>query len=572
MAFRTSLRSSLFASALSLGLGFGCGTEEARVISSCPPGSRDTGYGCAYDQRVAVNSVGYLPDRVKRATVPVQVDSFQVRDAAGGIVYEAAAIGPTMDQDEQTLWVLDFTEVRQPGEYYVSVQGPTPYLDSVHFEIGEDVYDSLLHILMLGMTGQRCGSAVGFTWNGTRYSHPACHLDDASLELVEGAPGTRDGTGGWHDAGDYGKYTVNGAFASGMMLLAWEHFPERLVGRAFDLPEAGDEVPDYLDENRVNLDWLLKMQNADGSVVHKLTALDFPGFVSPVGDYAERYFSDWSSAGTADFVAVMAQAARVYEPVDPEFAAVCLAAARRSFDFLKDHPEEHSPVVLPFKQMQYVTSDPDDRAWGACELWETTGDEDALVECEVGIAGQHPATSWDWSGLGSLAVYTYVLSRRSDRDRRDPELVLERASEITSVADTMALVANENPWGLASRGNRYWGINGVYARMVLGLRAAYMLEPKPEYLDAATQQIDHLLGRNYSSRSQVTGIGYAPPAHPHHRPSAADGIDLPWPGLLIGGAWPDPWSWTDVVDDAKTGENAINWNAALIYAVAGFVR
>ena len=30
-------------------------------------------------------------------------------------------------------------------------------------------------------------------------------------------------------------------------------------------------------------------------------------------------------------------------------------------------------------------------------------------------------------------------------------------------------------------------------------------------------------------------VGYAPPVHPHHRPSAADDVTAPWPGLLVGG-------------------------------------
>ncbi|HSY39846.1 MAG TPA: glycoside hydrolase family 9 protein [Polyangia bacterium] len=34
--------------------------------------------------------------------------------------------------------------------------------------------------------------------------------------------------GGWHDAGDYGKYVNNGAFSAGMLLAAWEHFQPTL--------------------------------------------------------------------------------------------------------------------------------------------------------------------------------------------------------------------------------------------------------------------------------------------------------------------------------------------------------
>ncbi len=554
-----------------------CSSSDVEVADRCPPFARDTGFGCVFDPRVAVNSVGYLPDRVKRATVAAEVSSFQVRDPSGATVFEGSPIGPVTTRVatgvDQDVWVLDFTEVEEPGDYTITVEGPAPFTESPRFSIGEDVYDPLLHVLMLGMTGQRCGTEILFTWEQTTFYHGACHLEDASLELVGGGDAHRDGTGGWHDAGDYGKYTVNGAFASGMMLLAWEHFADRLAGRAFDLPETGDAVPDYLDENRFNLDWLLTMQNEDGSVSHKITPLNFPGMIGPTADVETRYFSDWGSAGTGDFVAVMAQAARIYEPVDEAFARECRTAAEKAFLFLQEHPDLHKPDQSRFTQMQYNTrGDNDDRAWGACELWETTGAESALADCEARIADMAPATNWDWDDLGSLAVYAYVLSRREDRDRRDPTLVAAKAADIVKVADAMVAAAEANPWGLAYTGGRYWGVNGIYARTVIGLRVAHLLDPKPAYLDAATQQIDHLLGRNHYARSQVTGIGFGPPLQPHHRPSSADAAAQPWPGLLIGGAQPNANSWKDDSTDATTGENAINWNAALIYAVAGFVR
>jgi endoglucanase len=42
----------------------------------------------------------------------------------------------------------------------------------------------------------------------------------------------------------------------------------------------------------------------------------------------------------------------------------------------------------------------------------------------------------------------------------------------------------------------------------------------------------------------------------------------PWPGYLAGGSWPQPADWFDVQEDYKTNEIAINWNGALIYALA----
>jgi hypothetical protein len=40
---------------------------------------------------------------------------------------------------------------------------------------------------------------------------------------------------------------------------------------------------------------------------------------------------------------------------------------------------------------------------------------------------------------------------------------------------------------------------------------------------------------------------------------------------LVGGPWPKPTDWLDDKDNYKTNEIAINWNGALVYALAAFV-
>ena len=68
---------------------------------------------------------------------------------------------------------------------------------------------------MLGMYGQRCGQAVSIQLGDDHWSHKACHRNDAYLNFLTGETTKKDSTGGWHDAGDYGKYVTNGAFSAG---------------------------------------------------------------------------------------------------------------------------------------------------------------------------------------------------------------------------------------------------------------------------------------------------------------------------------------------------------------------
>jgi endoglucanase len=72
--------------------------------------------------------------------------------------------------------------------------------------------------------------------------------------------------------------------------------------------------------------------------------------------------------------------------------------------------------------------------------------------------------------------------------------------------------------------------------------------------------------------------------HIHHRPSEADGIDQPVPGLLSGGPNPGrqdareckvPYAsslpalaWLDDNCSYASNEIAINWNAPLVYVAA----
>jgi hypothetical protein len=113
------------------------------------------------------------------------------------------------------------------------------------------------------------------------------------------------------------------------------------------------------------------------------------------------------------------------------------------------------------------------------------------------------------------------------------------------------------------------------------LQVANRLAPKADYLDTCVDQIGWIFGRNYYNRSQVTGVGINPPMHPHHRPSRADGIDPPWPGLLVGGGnntstqsagnKNGATNWIDDVEAYELNEVAINWNAPLTYALASFL-
>jgi endoglucanase len=550
-----------FALCASLGLA-GCDEGGA----GCGPGEKFIGGACVTPTEISVNSVGFLPERAKRATSPKQADSFQLLHENGAPAFSGTGSSPRQAEDGATLHELDFSAFDQPGRYYVEAPGVGR---SPVFTIGSDVYREPFAVTMLSFYGQRCGTAVHFRYQDDAFSHGACHTEDAYLDFVTGAGTNKPSPYGWHDAGDYGKYTINGAFAAGLLLKAWEHFRPALEGFELELPERGGAMPDLLDEVKFELEWLLTTQFESGAVSHKVTAQNFETTVPPEADKQRRYYAPFGSAAAASFAAVMAQGARVYAEFDAEFANRCRDAALAAYAFLNANPDDQKPDLSSFKTGGYGTGDRDDRAWAAAEVWETTGDPAVLADLEARVKGIGLRVDWDWSDLGNLAAFTYALSQRAGRD---PAVVDSLGKNIVSTADSIVQLTNQHPYGRGIGTKYYWGINGTVVRTAMNLAVAQRLAPKDAYLDAIAAQIDHVLGRNAYGRSFVTGLGHLPPMNPHHRPSAADGVIAPWPGQLVGGAHPKPDAWLDEYDSYQTNEVAINWSAALAYALAALVE
>jgi len=520
---------------------------------------------------IRLNSLGYLPKANKKATIISKCSDFAVKAVGdSNAVYSGKASGPFYQQDvNQATWIADFSKVNKPGKYYIDVPGVGK---SYEFEIGDKVYNFALYTAMRAFYLWRCGTAVEGDFNGNHYSHAACHMDDAWLDYV-GEPNSRkDGTGGWHDAGDFNKYIVNSAVTVGALFLAWDHFQDNLKDLSLDIPDTAPGYPDFLKEIKWEIDWLFKMQYPDGSgrVYHKVSALTFCGFIMPEAEKDKRYYSEWSSAATADFVAMMAMAARYFKPYDPNYAQKCLDAAKLSYSFLKENRENKMGKRQPFRTGHYPTLDNDDRLWAAAEMWETTGEEQYLRGFGRGTWPHDDKISfyWDWGDVKNLGMFTYLLSKRGGK--RD-SLVADIKRDLLTVADMLVLKAKKDVYGRCLADEYRWGCNGAVAREVITLMVANKVSPNPDYVNTALDAIDHLFGRNYYGRSYVTGLGHLPPMNPHDRRSGADKIKEPWPGYIVGGGH-SATDWQDVTEDPRTNEIAINWQAALVYALAGFTN
>ena len=537
---------------------------------------------------IKVDQAGYLPAAPKIAVVAAQkpATEFLVRRSVGDAVAwrgKLSASRPDADSGD-AVQLANFSALSESGRYYLEVPGVGR---SWNFAIGADVYQRAYYLAMRSYYGQRCGTAVDLGPEFPGFRHDACHLEGA-WHASSGKTGPRASHGGWHDAGDYGRYVVNSGISTGTLLWTWEMFGARLSPIKLNIPESGNGTPDILSEIKWNLDWMLSMQDDDGGVWPKQTSERFCGFIMPEKDTLVSYVMGAgqepykTSCATADFAAVMAIAARAFRPFDRAYADRSLVAARKAWAWVEKHPDVtfHNPPGV--NTGEYGDDNcADERLWAAAELWRTTGDAPYENYFLAHYAEFHPAATrpqW-WSKVSNLALWTYVLGGGKNA-------AASSAIQKESLAAADQIVERTTANGYRNsliRIDYEWGSNGNVANYGMQLVVANAFHPDPRYRNAALENLHYLLGRNTFSLSFVTQVGEHPYRHPHHRPSAADNNPEPWPGLLSGGPNPErgdaaakklppdlPPAKVYVDDEGSysTNEIAINWNAPLVFLLA----
>lgn len=537
---------------------------------------------------VRVNQAGYLAGAPKAAVAVSagEAREFTVREAGSGrVAFRGTLSAPVQDADSgDSVRAADFSALRKAGRYFVEVAGAGK---SPEFEIGPHAYDRVFYLAMRSYYGQRCGTAVDLGPEFPGYRYEACHREGA-WHASSGREGKAPSVKGWHDAGDYGRYVVNSGITTGTLLWTYELYGDKTGKIRLNIPESGDRTPDILDEIRWNLDWMLTMQDADGGVWHKQTTERFSGFVMPHEDKMTSYVIGTGAApykstcATADFAAVMAIAGRLYRPFDPQFARTALEAAEKAWRWA-----EQNPAVL-FMNPKGVSTGAygdrdcsDERLWAAAELWRTTKAQNYQSYFLENWEKFRPQISDDrppaWPQVAPLALWGWTLSGGPGAEKIRP-LILE-------AADRLAARTAQNGYRVSLLRKDYiWGSNAVVANYGMQLLVAHRLQPKSEYFAAALDNLHYLLGRNALSLSFVSQVGANPYRHPHHRPSGADQNPEPWPGLLAGGpnarrqdpamkklpeGLPAAKMYLDEQESYATNEVAINWNAPLVFLLAG---
>jgi endoglucanase len=540
---------------------------------------------------IKVDQVGYPLNGPKVALVSSPATTFEIRRTSDNQVVFQGKLG-TAVFDPNTgdqVQAADFSRLRQAGSFYLAVPGVER---SWNFSVGKNVFQHTYYMAMRAFYGQRCGTAVDMGPEFPGYSHPACH-QHGEFHPSSGTSGPRDNIGGWHDAGDYGRYMVNSGITTGTLLWAWEIYGRKLKNISLKIPESGNGTPDILNEARWNLEWMLKMQDGDGGVWHKQTSEHFSGFIAPEDDHqlsevigtgAAPYKS---TCATADLAAVGAIAARVYKPYDAKFSAQALDAARRAWAWTEKYPDVTFRNPAGVSTGEYGdASCKDERLWAAAELWRTTGEaayhDFFLKNFAEFLPSLDSPPAENWASVGAMGLWTYALSPRKGADTKAVAAIRDRTME---AARAVVERTRANPYLTSMKATDYvWGSNGVAAGYGMYLLIANKFEPNNNFADVARDNLHYLLGRNTFSLSWVTQVGEHPFQHPHHRPSGDGKQPGPWPGLLSGGPnarrqdatlaalpadLPPAKIYADQLASYASNEICINWQASLVFLLAG---
>jgi endoglucanase len=564
---------------------------------------------------VLVNQVGYFPGLAKLATYrgnAREAQPWRLVDAGGKTLAEGKTEVQGLDAPAgEHTHVVDFSVYTKEGKDLRIEVGT----DRSHpFDIRKDLYSGLRYEALAYYYHNRSGVEIKLPFAGKQeWTRPAGHVADKSVACAEGSgcSYSLDVAGGWYDAGDHGKYIVNGGISVWTLLNLWER-GTHVTGdtKAFadgrmNIPEKGNKVPDLLDEVRWNLEFMLKMQVPDGETLagmahHKIHDKEWTALgLAPHDDPMPRFLQAPSTAATLNLAAVGAQCARIWKNLDEGFAARCLEAAEKAYRAAQANPNHFAPPNAVGGGPYDDTRVDDEFYWAAAELFITTGrDEyrDAVtrspffLKVPSRLAGAKeeglpsPMTWQATEALGTLSL-AVVPSKLSAKDR------MQAVASIRAAADLyLQIIARRGyrvPIEYGTANKSPWGSNSFILNNLVLMGLAFDLSKDRKYLDGVATGMDYIMGRNAMDQTYVTGHGDRPLVNPHHRFwsfQVNEKFPKAPPGAVSGGpnsGLEDPYvqaaglkgcaaekCFVDHIEAWSANEITINWNAPFAWVTA----
>ena len=458
-----------------------------------------------------VNQEGYLQGEKKYFCVVTNTAStgtpYYVLDAGNNTVFTGTITGTPVDDRQTTgegVWKVDFSAFDTPGQYIVTVNG----LASCPFKIAGNVYDSLFKDALRCFYLIRCGIAENDPISGV--NRPACHTADAT---IRGGTVTGDFTGGWHNADDFGKYINETAISVAYMLWLYELKGGHMSGLQNNIPETGNGLSDLLNEAKWGLDWMLKMQRPDGTVLHKVDSEpNLFDCIAPDADTSARY-AEYQAAtnpqapstiDAADFAASMAQAGRVFGTIDPAYSEKCLAAARKAWSWAQANTKtaQTDPYYTDPAQWQEFM-------WAQAEMARANNDQNLRNSFSAGT----DVNALGAAGWGDPQIFGYLTLYE---DPNSPAALKAKLSQKvnTLCQGIISNIQNSGYMADLQPAEYYWESNETLMHRACALLFNYAMSGDTTQKDAALMQLNYMLGLNSLNKSFIMSHGCNPMTQP----------------------------------------------------------
>jgi endoglucanase len=446
---------------------------------------------------------------------------------------------------------VDLSAAGQSGDYLLVLDDGTRLGP---FHVADAPYAPSLTKMVSFLRAQRCGKTTQ-----ALSKHAACHLfssvsdgdsstksgdgvavdDNYSGTVNDSAGAAVNVEGGWHDAGDYIKFTGTTAFmlATDLVAIRDHHAAlSQLLGPA--------GYDDLRAEMRWGLDWLLAMLGGP-TMYHQVSGpRDHQhGFRLPEDDthdpapgYSQRPAFKFSGNKGANILgraaAAFAAGSQIFAD-DPAYSAQLLAAARKVYAEGKQRMNAQNPVPADFYHESSVR---DDLALGAAELARATG-ETRFRDDAIGFARQlddAPGSPIYWGGLDALALLETGLAFPEGSHERG-----ELATQLGKLAEPIRRSASDarGPGAAFAYALEDFG-NGTIEQS-LGAAAVCLAarrlagKDQEDCVEVARNQLHWLFGQNPFGVSFQIGVGSKFPQHPHHALASTAHIVLE--GAIVGG-------------------------------------
>jgi endoglucanase len=287
---------------------------------------------------------------------------------------------------------------------------------------------------------------------------------------------------------------------------------------------------------------------------------------------------------------LLAMASRIYKEYDPAYAEQLLKSALKSQAYLEKHPdpEFRKDANQDAGSGPYLkTTDTEERYWAAAELLKTPGDPrfDSYIQADfAGQLAKKPVAA-SWSNAIMLGDWAYYTSEQAD-----PQKKAAVKTAVTGYADDLLKQVDTDGYRSALQAKDYvWASTKEDVSRGQVLLFANAMNAKPEYVNAALDQLHYLFGRNATGYTYMTGSGTKMPLMPHNRIAASTETYIP--GLVVGGPnknggdptidliikeakspIPPAKTYVDITDSFATNEYAIDYTAPVLFVLAYFSK